>query len=266
MKETLIKLISNLGVNAVHVLGWKGYALYFIIFILSLPKILTTRTLNSVDKIMSKKLRIHYKGYDFIIDCDYTDNIIKEDSYTFGLVRELYIRDCYFKHHKLNFEELKYVVDLGSNRGTFSLLAANFAEKVVSVETQSKYNSVVAHNMEINGFDNYFVENVFIGSGNAKSFDKIMEDNGIDGIDFLKIDIEGAEFGLFKDLNCLDKIRYISMEVHQGHGNVHGLIEKLEDNGFDVILCNERLERTENIECIAFLYAKNMNYAIRVFN
>lgn len=221
------KIPMNLGKNALNVLGTSQYMDLLFKLFLSLPKILVTRNLVSVDKRMSKKLKINYKGYKFVIDCSYTDNVIIENSYTFGIVREIYIRDCYFKFHEINLSELKNVIDLGSNRGAFSLLAANFADKVVSVEVQTKYNDVLAHNMRINGFNNYSVENVFVGEGGCfavlkdrvKTLEEIMNNNGLQSIDFLKIDIEGSEFKLFSELNCLKKIRYISMEVHREYGN-----------------------------------------------
>jgi hypothetical protein len=59
----------------------------------------------------------------------------------------------------------------------------------------------------------------------------------ISEIDFLKIDIEGSEYGLFHyGFEWLEIVEKISMEVHGEFGSVAEIKGLLNSNGFDVWL------------------------------
>jgi FkbM family methyltransferase len=68
------------------------------------------------------------------------------------------------------------------------------------------------------------------------TLDKIFLSTGVEKIDFLKLDCEGAEFEiLYSSQHLLDKIAHISMEVHVAPSvgrNDNQLKKYLEDNGF----------------------------------
>ena len=261
------ELFLNYGLNALRVLGIKTYLYYIFVSLLSIPRIICERKITAVDKLMNNKMHISINGFRFLIDGQYCDQNIKEDSYTFGLVREIYIKNVYFKHHNIDYKTLKNVVDLGGNRGLFSLLAANFCQKIIFVEVLDKYNDVFWHNMQINSFDNYAIENIFIGRGGlldhleakTKTLEKLMQDHSLDTIDFLKIDIEGSEFAFFADNPPLDKIKHISMEIHQEYGDVSKIMDKLSRSGFNIMAGNEDLQVTDQINQIAYIYAVNRN-------
>jgi FkbM family methyltransferase len=64
----------------------------------------------------------------------------------------------------------------------------------------------------------------------------------IDWVDFLKIDIEGSEFDLFREApEWLSKVNRIAMEVHPKFGLASDLQEKLESYGISVELRNNNL-------------------------
>ena len=196
---------------------------------------------------MSRPLHITYYGRRFLIDFDYADRMAKEGIVAFGEAREIYISDVYFRNHTVDLSRIRTVVDLGGNTGLFSVFAASFADHVVYVEANEKYDSILRHNMTLNGFKNFSVENVFVGAGgfNAtdyrdvprKTLDEIMNSRGMDYLDFLKIDIEGSEFELFKNHGkWLARVCNLSMEVHPECGDVEDIVQILERAGFDVVL------------------------------
>ena len=217
-------------------------------------------------KKLSRVWRIHFKRWTFLIDCAFADQLMPQEGYaSFGNVNEIYILNSYFRHLKIDFDKIRNVVDLGGNRGAFSLLAATFASKVVYVEAVAGLREILVHNMAINNFGNYVIENVFVGEGGLaaslpeysnvprKRLSQIMTDNALDSIDFLKVDIEGSEFALFESTEFLDRIGYIAMEIHPQYGDVRNIIRMLETAGFSVVLdmrsyylwaTNQRWERS----------------------
>jgi hypothetical protein len=55
-------------------------------------------------------------------------------------------------------------------------------------------------------------------------------------IDLLKVDIEGAEFDIFKNVSnkSLRQIRAIVGEIHLEHGDINSITQTLENVGFEV--------------------------------
>lgn len=68
----------------------------------------------------------------------------------------------------------------------------------------------------------------------AFSLDDIIEQTGIDHVDFLKCDIEGAEYEVIENCSKLDIVRQISFEWHFGPKNFCRLLTRLLDSGFRV--------------------------------
>lgn len=76
---------------------------------------------------------------------------------------------------------------------------------------------------------------------NCITLEKLMADNNLEGIDFLKMDCEGAEFEtLYTSRHLLKYIKHISMEVHPSRYSTvpdrdsNELYRYLEDNGFSI--------------------------------
>lgn len=262
-----IKKIRNnlLSKRAVSVLGPTLYGRYLAKFFANIPLILQVGDLRPLDNSMGNiAKRFHYRGSTFLLDCKFCDEHLKEDSFTFGLVREIYIRDCYFKWHPpAIYEGAKIVVDMGANRGAFSTLMATQAKFVVSIECQKQYVQLIRHNMRINDYKDYAIETAFIGESGLFSdsdspritIDELFDRYHLDKIDFLKMDIEGSEFDLFRSGEWLQRVNAISMEVHPAYGDPNSILKLMEKYGFTYKVADENLQCTNDIDNVSFLYA-----------
>ena len=74
----------------------------------------------------------------------------------------------------------------------------------------------------------------------AITVEELMKIYALEHIDFLKMDIEGAEFGIFHDsLGWLNGVDNLSMEVHNEVGDPREIIERLQQAGFRVTWLDE---------------------------
>jgi len=169
--------------------------------------------------------------------------------------------ESYFKYCDVN--EGDVVVDLGACIGlvTLRMLEKN-PSKVYSVEAADLIYQDLCKNVE--SYDNVVSCKKLIGTEKNKvgifsysdkddevdilSFYEFVKQNKIDKIDFMKMDIEGAEFEIFNDdesSNWIkDNVKNIVGEIHL-RGNDDGddnreefphLIDKIKELGFDLIL------------------------------
>ena len=125
------------------------------------------------------------------------------------------------------------VVDLGANIGFFTRKAAKTAGKVIAVEASPEHFSCLVentHDMKNVEYANSIAigevaqaehrhMNTVYSKRCAKStitLAQIMERFELDRIDFLKVDIEGAEYEMLLNTpkEVLDKIDRISIEMH----------------------------------------------------
>src|SRR5262249_29946120 len=155
-----------------------------------------------LDRAMSSRpIKVHANRNDFIIDCPYTDQQVQDGSFTFGIVREMYIRNCYLRYGVADVaRSARTVLDLGANRGAFSIMMARQASRVIAVELNPHFKDVIAHNMKINGFTNYAVEIAIVGGGGACGALKsdgltildLLQKYSLETVDLVKMDIEGS--------------------------------------------------------------------------
>lgn len=266
MSGVVRKLNNNLLTqNAVSVLGFSGYARMLGNFLWCAPGILQARNFSPLDRAMGQVVdTFEYRGKQFVFDSKYTDELIQDGTYSFGTIREIYIRDCYFRHHPNDvFENAKVVVDLGTNRGIFSVMMAAHADFVLCVEGQSQFEPVIEYNMKRNNFTSYAVEVGIVGTEgdlevsqeNAKTIPQILEKHNIESVDFLKMDIEGSEFSLFQEPAWLSRIRALSMEIHLNYGQLHTVLEPLKQYGFQYVVTDEDLNPMDNPKDVGFVYA-----------
>lgn len=258
------KLLSNLGYNAWKTLGTINYLILIYCVAKNLMHILKDKNLVTVDSNMPKKrYKIKHKMGLFSVDTASIDKNIQEtNSFAFGSIRELYIRDCYFKYHNIDPKDLKTILDLGANRGLFSTMCTSFAKRIIAVECQEIYESTIKNNLNHNNFKNYKIIKKYLG--NNGTFDKedyshitmnqLLEDENIDTVDFLKMDIEGAEFSLFNDSFPYKKIRYLSMEVHPTCGSPGIIIDMLKKHNFTVITATSDLSITTDVDQVEYIY------------
>ena len=260
----LRKMLLNLGPRAATALGPVTYLRYLVKFALYLPEVLRTRGLLAVDRAMgSGPIRVRFGRRRFTIDCRRTDELIRDGTFTFGIIRELVFRNCYLRYRVASVaDNAATVLDLGANRGVFSVMMATSAERVIAVETLPKFVEAINVNMRANGFTNYAIENSFVGEGGlfddvkqaTISMTQLLEKYHLDTIDLVKIDIEGSEYSLFRDAQWLDRVGAICMEVHPDLGDVQEILDELTRHGFSFDVTDHTF-RTSVPSQAEFIYA-----------
>ena len=265
--KKLRKLRNNLvSMQAMSVLGLRNYARLLKEAVANVPQIVKSGDLRPLDKKMGAYIGdFNYRGRSFKFDCGYCDRNLREDSFGFGIAREIYIRDCYFKYQPDHiFPESKIVLDLGANRGAFSSMMTSVAESILCVECSENYQDVIRHNMEINDFKVFSIETVFLGRSGAKynashstiKLNQLIDKHHINRIDFIKMDIEGSEFEIFEDAGWLDMTKALSMEVHpQFGGNTSNVIETLKGKNFVLRMADDNLREVSEVFHAAYIYA-----------
>lgn len=264
--SVLVKLVNNiLNPRASKVLGVRQHAHLMMMFLILLPEIIRSRDLRPLDRTMANKVqKLNYRGRQVRLDLEYCDFHVRDGSFVFGSIREILIRDCYFKyHHPSIFPAAKTVVDIGANRGVFSTIVASVADFVLCVEAQPHFIPVIQHNMKANSFSNYAIECATIGSGGALGGDgskslrirDLFQRYQLRRINFLKMDIEGSEFSLFEEFNWLEIVDSLSMEVHRAYGNPIDVIQKLTLHGFGVVLADKNLRLIHDPQYVDFIFA-----------
>ncbi len=162
------------------------------------------------------------------------------------------------------------VVDIGAHIGGFAVRAARLAHRgeVYAFEASSKNYAMLTENRDLNNVNNLRIHNKAVSGQRGELKFYMPDDNGalgsllqetdspleivqsitladiiaenhIERIDYLKMDVEGAEYDIL--LNCLAetlaKVRRIVMEYHgfEGHARSHlDLVHLLEAQGFIV--------------------------------
>lgn len=174
----------------------------------------------------------------------------------------------YYRDRVRNINEGDVVVDLGGNVGIFNRWAySQGASKVISFEPDKRYFKLLSLNADprsilfnaavadvIGEFTLYQTEHLggstLLGDGNGTKYpvrtytlDYLFETGLVDHIDFLKVDIEGAEHHAFRGISDdnLMKIKNISMEYHHSHFNFNDelrqeLIDRMLKLGFNSYL------------------------------
>jgi FkbM family methyltransferase len=186
-------------------------------------------------------------------------------SYTAG-AREMYCRNVYLRTGFV-MPRTGWVLDLGANRGLFSVWAALAGAQVVAVEAQQGFEPEIKRLAAHNGVGGRVHVEIALASGTVRtgatagvvaddkrwastshgatqrpvgiSVPKVMEAYEIGRIGLMKVDIEGGEFAVFsdeEDLSWLDQVDQMVMEVHSDFGDVAALIGRLHQRGLAVEL------------------------------
>jgi hypothetical protein len=206
--------------------------------------ILRTKKLTSIDAAMSRNMRVRFGSTLIVMPLADVDRLLVDDNPTFGNVREIYARNCYLEHLKLRMP-LSTVLDLGANRGMFSLLAllALDADVAVGVEPMAAYESVHQLLLNANGCDPSRAPRYkkFVSSPSAErmddkhvSIETVLKEQKIDRFRLVKMDIEGHEKAVFSEPEWLASIDNITMELHPHFAGDLSLIPKALDRyGFN---------------------------------
>lgn len=217
-------------------------------------QILKKRTLAPADKAMRGTVTAHVAGKDIHVPLDDIGAALAglDETPTFGGMREMYASNVYLRGFR-NDLRADEVLDLGSNRGLFLMLAAKVlhAKTAIGIEPQSFYESAFRHLAAANSDTGCrFVRiNAFAAAAPGANFVTIADvlgEHSIDRIGFCKCDIEGGEFDIFiKTPKVAGFIDNIAMELHPAEGDVRSLANALQDQGFVVRIANQFDQATE---------------------
>jgi FkbM family methyltransferase len=172
---------------------------------------------------------------------------------------------CYTPNQFFEIGRNDIVLDLGANVGTFTLWAALKAVDglVVAVEPNPSLFEMLKQNVAVNGINNVILLNALVSDKDGQSkfymldsggsvregystkgkeveltsyrISSIMSKYGIQSVDFVKMDVEGAEFDIFQgDMAFLQHVSRLAMEVHPACGSVEDVLRLLNALGFTV--------------------------------
>jgi FkbM family methyltransferase len=229
--------------------------------------------------IKMKKDDSFYKSYCFYTDVYKLENfepyfnieggtieVANKHGWFVAIFHEIFNLLDYYKNRERRIFDGDVVVELGGNIGIFNRWAySQGASKVISFEPDKRYFKLLSLNADPRsilfnaaGSDSIgelsLFESTHIGGSNlfgtqegAKEYkvrtytlDYLFETGLVDKIDFLKVDIEGAEHHAFKGISDenLMKVKTISMEYHHSHFNYdeelrQNLINRMTRLGFN---------------------------------
>ena len=185
--------------------------------------------------------------------------------YTAG-AREMYCRNVYLRTG-VTMPVQGWVVDLGANRGLFSVWSAATGARVVAVDAQQGFDPLIRALARHNGVaERVSVEIATVGGVITQgatvgvigddlrwaatthgaparpagvSMPQLISKYRIDRVGLLKMDIEGGEFAVLaadEDLRWLAQVDQVVLEVHPDHGDAAALVDRLRRHGFSVDL------------------------------
>jgi FkbM family methyltransferase len=170
-------------------------------------------------------------------------------------IREIWCRNVYLGGD-LDIRDGDVVVDLGANMGNFSMLALGHGPnvRVIAVEPNRALNKLMEAQLRLNGWmSRCTIVSGFVGVPSVKTKSELDSPSGAGAegcisfervralaarnVDFLKCDIEGAEFSILKaGLGWIESAGQIAMEVHFDFGSWRNIEAELVGAGFEVKL------------------------------
>ncbi len=221
--KLIVKLIKELqrickGFGILFCVKYVGY------IFLNINTVLRKKSLGIVDTKIHGNVHVKALGNNFELLDDMMPTI-----------REVLLKNCYGYDTDIHYLT---TIDLGANRGVFSVIAAKCSDRVISVECNksefsAKYQSVMA----MNSVNNTHLVNKFAASYADEThvnLNQIVKDFNLTEISYLKVDIEGAESDLFSaNLEWLTITKEISMEVHPCFNvDTQKIYDTLDKSGF----------------------------------
>jgi hypothetical protein len=250
-----------------RVLDRRDIASVFAASIRSAPAILRSSKLTALDAAMSRNLTVHFDGATVALPLADVDQLLthRKDNPTFGNLREMYARNCYLRRLKLK-KPVRAILDLGANRGLFSLLAltALGSEIAVGVEPTIDYDAVFQLLLQANQCapDRAPRYRKFVSSPTIEreapvenvSIQTILREQGIDRFNLVKMDIEGHEATVFSEPEWLARADNISMELHPDKCDLSMIPRALDEYGFQYVLTDQHGKPASGRDA-TFLYA-----------
>ncbi|MEK7464421.1 MAG: FkbM family methyltransferase [Patescibacteria group bacterium] len=189
----------------------------------------------------------------------------------FGYAGEIYASNVYFPNKDFLIKDGDTVLDLGASGGVFTILAAKLGGRVMAVEPNRHALDLLIQNAKLNNCLDKIIPiwGLVGGTTGDMSNKKILEnlrhkgvlpphlvieelrnEHKIDRFQFVKIDIEGSESDLFRNLEWLDCVDKIAMELHLPYCDPSLIKKSLESKKFEVVYKEYNNES-------GYLYAKS---------
>ena len=178
----------------------------------------------------------------------------------------MFANDVYLRRFP-NLSSAATVVDLGSNRGLFLVIAKSVlhAETAIGVEPCKFYDKSFSLLCECNAIEQNSVTRLaaLIGpclNEGIITMDDLIARHNVRRIDFLKCDIEGAEYALFDNGDSwLPIVKNLAMELHPTFrlGVVEMITSRLSHHGFSWVT-TDQFDRVAVPEKAEFLYASSV--------
>lgn len=227
------------------------------------PVVLRTRKFYAADAGMNGicKFRLFGRTLSFDADAINTSVVDPMRGTAYSFLRELFVRRIYFRSFN---DQLKFdtCLDFGCNVGMVASLLRQLGganAKVIAVDPLTYPNNTFRQAAaKTPGLK--FEQHILCDSATKSDperlkelcspygFDpattatipEILRANSIAHVDFMKMDIEGAEFGIFAEPTpWLAQVDNISMEVHSECGDPGVIVKHLQQHGFDVTWCHD---------------------------
>ena len=190
----------------------------------------------------------------------------------------MYCRRVYFMVPGFEPKAGDKVVDIGSNKGLYAVMAATAGADVLALEGQLGFVRMIEQNAAQNGVaDRVQVVHALRGAetgalstlaprqeSSAWSDDvgsvtmsELLGLSSFDCIDLMKMDIEGSEFSAFETAaTWLPSVNRLVMEAHAEWGPPAQIIDQLEAAGFRTTLFNRYSRRvTERDDAVQYVFA-----------
>jgi FkbM family methyltransferase len=183
-------------------------------------------------------------------------------------IDEIILKDCYTSSDGFEIRPDWTIVDCGANIGIFTLFAAIQATegRVFAVEPAEYNCELMRKNIAANGFKNVHVLRLAIsdcsGTGTlllthpgnehihrgtvsnstvktekvrTVTMIELLDSLELNHVDLLKMDVEGMEFDVFKELAWLERVERVVLEVHLSVGNPGWISQRLKEAGFEAL-------------------------------
>jgi len=191
-----------------------------------------------------------------------------------------------YKRKKFEINDDDVIIDVGGHIGLFSLYASQFCKNgsIFTFEPMVENFDLLSENIKLNNLDNIKIFNLAVSNSNSSvklylnqddaghsmfskssksitvnsiSLQQIFDNNHIEYCDFLKLDCEGSEYEIIKNLPAtyFKKIKKMIIEYHMADTN-----PELLDELISILKSqNYTLETKTLFKDIGFLYAIRSN-------
>jgi FkbM family methyltransferase len=207
-----------------------------------------------------------------------TLNLNYRDDSDLSVIEEIFVDKMYRSVEQIISNTKNPLLDIGAHIGLFSLYARvlNPQVKIIALEPEPTNFALLKDNLKLNHVKNIFPKQVALIANNqtqtelfisenshnhstikqlnqstnkqiivpSANLEKIIKQNKIDKIGLLKMDIEGAEFTIFKSLpadrhglnpEIFKSIENVAIEYHENENNKRVDLENiLRQNGFSL--------------------------------